>query len=278
MLGFVDSACAASITMVGNSTFDTSIVGSDLKLHGSYTLNNAGDETARDVFPTFRLGEWGWSGDPRIVEKGAKESWNIDAQIPLKQLGCAHVASCSSENQSTRGVFPILVRNHYADLNGYKFTAPQIVPLLVGPLNPRETVTVHEPDLQAQLEFHGDGQRFRGELIVQNLTDLRRTVSISGFSSQELGVLDPSQSVTLPPKGEERVKLNVQNFSGTLGSTYPVFALVEWDEDGMRNLVTTSGTVSVARPKHSNLFLIVGVAAILLLGLARYFYKRRRNT
>lgn len=263
--------------MVGSSSFDTTLADSNLKLHATYDLTNAGDETARDVFPTLRIGEWGWSGDPRVVEKGGKASWIIDALIPLKQLGCAHADTCASESQSQRGVFPILVRNHYSDLNGYKFTAPQVIPLLVGSLTPRETVLVHEPELQVQLEVRGDGQRFNANLSLHNMTEHRRSVSVSGFSSQEMSVLSPSQTVSLAPKGDARLTFSVQNFSGTIGSSYPIFAVIEWDEDGMRNLVTAVANVSVARAEQTNTFILIGIGALLLLAVWRHFYRRARR-
>jgi len=269
------SAYAGSISLVSSSEFQTTLNEQSLSLKGTYKLSNDGDETARDVFPTLRLGNWGWSGNPRMLKKSAEEIWHIEADIPLIDVTCENRSNCVASPSPLRGVFPLLVRHHYSDLNGYKFTAPSLVALQMGTLSPLESVMVHEPELTARFEITGNGQQFYAKLTVQNLSQRQRQVSVSAFSSQELMLLDDPRKLDLASMDSKEVSLKIQNSSATLGSSYPVFALITWNDEGLQNLVTSAAVVKINPQQRSYAIWIGAIAALLLLFSLRFWSARR---
>ncbi|MBN8548389.1 MAG: hypothetical protein J0M12_03620 [Deltaproteobacteria bacterium] len=283
LLGFclllTSKAWAGSISITSTTEMRTTVENQMVHLQGSVTLSNGGDENAMNVFPTLRAGVWAWSGDPHSVAKGAKESWKIDASIPLTELMCEVGSSCSKEDSgmAPRGVIPLLVRSHYSDLNGYKFTGPHVAPLYIGALTPADTVALQEPEVSATLSLSGNGQSFTGALRLFNNSNQDLQVLVSSFSSVELQTLDKPREVTVRSKTPEVVKLHIQNGTGTLGSAYPVFAIVQWKQDGLWHLSTPSDYLTIARKSYT-MTILLGTAffAVLVASVAASRRRRRK--
>lgn len=271
------SSHAKYLTIVGSPSVNVAVQEGGITLTGSYQIENQGDETALNVFPKFTIGAWNWAGKPQDLKAGKRGSWQIDgAFIPAEKLSCGEDASCASLALPIRGVLPLLVARHYSDTNGYTFSSPEVIGLSVGEFSGEEQVSVLTPPVAATLAMAGDGREFSGDLHIINRAQSPKTALVAYFTSDELlSSINPS-IVEVPAGGEVVVGAAVKNVSGLAGSTYPVFAVIQWKEGDVRALKIAFASVVLQKPEGGGWFLIVGVVAFFLVGALVFAMLRKK--
>lgn len=126
------------------------------------------------------------------------------------------------------------------------------------------------PELDAKLKFEGDGQAFVGTVEILNSAPSEKKVAVNLHTSRELKVLSKQQLVTVPAGGSANVGVSVENFRGLAGSTYAAFAVLEWEESGIRNALQVSGLIRIEERKRGGDFLLAGLGVLALLGVMVY--------
>lgn len=122
-------ASAAQLIIEGSAEITTEATADGVVLSGKYSITNLGDETARQVYPRFEMGGWQWAGDPRDMPPRAVQSWPFNSRISFAQISCPQNPRCAGLALPSMGFLPLLVMRHYQDLNGYSFSAPEVIRL-----------------------------------------------------------------------------------------------------------------------------------------------------
>jgi len=277
-LCFSEVAWAGYLTINGTPKIEANVSGQNIILKGSYEIENSGDETAANVFPALTLGAWVWAGEPKSVKAGESETWTLDFTIPMEKLKCSEDRACAGLDLPLSGRFPLYVRRHYEDQNGYRFSAAQVHGLQLGELSSEQLTALRLPTLDGALSCRGDGQSFRCKLDFQNSGLEARKVAAGAFSARELQILDPTATlVEVGANAAGQAAFELRNVSGLLGSSYAVFAVMQWDEGGVRNYASVSGLVSIANRSYGWLFLAGGLGVVLVLAGVIYLkvYRKR---
>ena len=224
-------------------------------------VNNEGSESAHDVVPRAFL-----STGEESLQEGGKVLAAGDS------LESHHLLTIDG---SQRGTFPLFVRVDYEDANAYPFTAVLCT-----------TYSVHEgsqADIFGHLEIDPIEDKGILRLRVKNLASASIRSSLTLFAARELSFGDHSTPLLLQAGQEKRLEVDLYNFSALPGSRYPVYAVLQYQQDNRRHTFLARGQVEIrARLPLFTRYRswIAGLAGLLLMaGFAWVvFHRRRRST
>jgi hypothetical protein len=96
---------------------------------------------------------------------------------------------------------------------------------------------------------------------------------------QELSADTTTVHLKLSPGQETQMVFKIHNFSALGGSTYPVYAILEYDAAGVHNTAIATSTIEISTGEKSfirgSLILPVTIALVVLLVLLNVRFKRR---
>jgi hypothetical protein len=147
----------------------------------------------------------------------------------------------------------------YTDANQYPFSALSI-PTLVN----KETTAPKILGILRGSDFASQGTT---ELVVKNLDDQPKTINMHFVLPKELSSTDLDREIPLGPRAEVKIPLKVKNFSALPGSSYPVYAVLEYELGDIHFTSTAAGTVRIVRKDfvRDNKTLLIGVGILLAL-------------
>jgi hypothetical protein len=210
-------------------------------LHATVSVTNHGDESAYNV-------------------QIKAESLNPPLQSLLQQTLPVGKTFSATFRQSIKnfppGRYPLLLRILYADANMYPFSAPATSSFIHG----QDAV----PDLLGIFEHTQIGRNGRLLLKLKNPGELSKRVHIRLFLPQELSAENPAQEIELAPRQETSLRFPVHNFSALEGSTYAVFAVLEYDQGGLHYSTLAPGTVTIGSSGSFGNDWIFGILLVIL--------------
>jgi hypothetical protein len=219
------------------------------------TVGNSGDEAAGSVVPILRLRDH--------VVRGERE----DSLPPGARIERTLVAPAEDLGE---GRWPFRIAVSYTDQNQYPFQALHVSLVTRGnPLPAKVAVTkVDVTPLETTAEM---------AMRVKNLAGVDRTATVTLFAPEDIGVEGGPAGVELEPWAEDTVDFEIINRTALTGSRYPVFAAVEYDEDGAHHAVIAQGIVEVSSPRAALPRALLWVVGALLLGWVALLLWRARS-
>jgi hypothetical protein len=296
-------AAAGTLKLEGEPEIQAQILGDEVVLRVSAPITNRGDENSKEVFPWFQLGGAVFAGDPKMLAQGQSYVWELERRYPLAKIQCESDKenSCAGMNLPSKGAFPLFIRRHYQDMNGAAFSAPSVAIVRLGELTEEERLGTQDPPLTFQssagslrggptgglgiycessaplfsargLDWEGSHLTFHCSGMLQNRSRTPIKVALSAFSTRELRVITPPQLLTLEADRSVPFSLEVENSSGLLGSTYPVYFVAQWGEGNIRQTRQTFGLVSIQKSDRFWLLTGFGLLVFALLSLLMYVF------
>lgn len=221
------------------------------------TVINRGDEAAHDVSVSAELsGVVAHSAEVAFL--GPNESQSVEL---VQEVGV-----------SKHGEYPVLVTVHYKDANHYPFSAISVAPLIYGDSKPsRIEASV------SNLELSDRGGLL--SLTSRNLDGKPEEISVRLITPKELSVSGFVGRFTLDGGAAEDFRIPLNNISANPGSSYQVYALVEYEEGGLHYFTAANAYVSVILDpgfvKAHRMLLIslwLMLAAVFIYSNVRYFW------
>src|SRR5438094_5804733 len=126
----------------------------------------------------------------------------------------------------------------YTDANQYPFQAIHVGLVTVGSPPPAKVAVA---ELKANPLSSSGTLRIR----VKNLAGVVRQASVSVVAPEGIEVTAPAQDAKLAAWEERTVSVPIVNRTALVGSRYPVFAEVQYDEDGVHQAVIGQGMVAI---------------------------------
>lgn len=228
-------------------------------LTGSVTLTNRGDEPAYNLQTTVESQEASWTSPAKDVLP-PQQSHTVAFREAVKGL--------------LPGRHPLVIRTTYSDANRYPFSALAVSQVTIGQASAPGALGILG---HARLDRQGSV-----ELRLKNLTAKEQRLAVRLVLPQELSVDAPLGSMTLAPYGEARSAFHLRNFSALSGSTYPMFAVIEYDDGGTHETVVAAGTVRVESPtgavRYRKTFLYAFLALFLTVIILNVLARRKRSS
>jgi hypothetical protein len=225
-------------------------------------ITNSGDESAHALTPILRFNDKQFRG---ATVSGLDPNQSTDEVLSL-EVGTL-----------TDGRWPFEIAVDYADANHYPFQALHTGLFQVGN-PPVGKVVVSEVSPTSVAETGATRIRLK------NVSSVVRTSTVVVTGPEGIEISPPRQAITLAPWEERTVSVGVVNRAAIVGSRYPIFVTVSYEDDGVHQATTAQGVVDVLAPEsflQSQRRLLWALAAVILLGWATLVIlraaKRRRR-
>src|SRR5437667_7448290 len=192
-------------------------------LSAQVKVSNVGDEAAQSVAVVLVFGDHKARGEihPSLAVGG---SMDAALSLPVGDLGA--------------GRWPYQVAVDYTDANQYPFQAIHLGLVTVGSPPPARVAVA---ELKADPLSSSGTLRIR----VKNLAGVVRQASVSVVAPEGIEVSTPTEEVKLAALQDRVVTVPIGTPPALLGSRYPVFAEVQYDDEGVHQTVAGQGMVEI---------------------------------
>jgi hypothetical protein len=237
----------------------TSYDGKELLL--SVTVTNRGDEPAFQVMMSGDL-------NGKIVTGPLQESLGV---------GETYSATLGLDIALEReGQYAAVVKVDYADANRYPFSAISLAHFVHG--------AAHPSQIFGSLENIDLSRAGKLPLTVKNLDEKGRKVSIRLILPREISARSLVAEAPLKEGSVEEIRFGLKNLAALPGSSYPVYALIEYDEGAAHYTTSAKGVVRIIDDpgfSKSNRTFLIGLAVLFGAGFVylnvRSFMKKKRE-
>lgn len=250
---------AKYITLTHTVTVEQIVKGD--KTTVNITLINSGDEPAYDVQLSLLL-------PPGIISNQIFLG-RVDPNI--QQNGTFDVKISQG---ITPGKYPIVILTEYTDANGYPLSSVSPNSLIL-----KEATSSQIFGRISELTL-GDKETKNLVLDLRNLDERDHNILVNLFIPRELKTDSGEKSLMLKAREEKKIDFDISPFGALPGSSYVVFATLEYEDSGLHYSSTASGIVKVVEEKKSQseseripfdiLFWILIISFIILLIIFLY--------
>jgi hypothetical protein len=244
-------AAAGSITINMTST----VTYEENQLVLQLQVGNTGDEAAHSVTPGVRFLDHETRGKTR-ESLGPNEKLDVTLRAPAEGLGV--------------GRWPFRVVVDYTDANQYPFQALHVALLSLGN-SPPPRIAIPKMTVPP-LATTG-----RVTVQLKNLAAVARKATVKVFVPDDMEVTSPVSEIDLAPWGETEARLDVANRTALAGSRYPVFAAVEYDEQGIHYTLVAQDVVAIVSARAFLSRWLVWGGAVLVAGWLGFLGWRLRG-
>jgi len=220
----VPLACASFIRM--NTNIYVEPVVNDGSTAINVSLSNSGDEPAHDAQVSLVLPDGFTTNTAYIGMMYPNFPYNADFNVSIS-------------SDVPPGRYPIVLKLHYADANAYPFS-------VVSPsfLMYKEATPIMIRGFMPEISIGTSGDKGL-TLRLSNLDSKPHSLSVRIVTSDELKVDSSEKQVNVPGSDESELSYKIKSFGALAGSTYIVFAVVEYDDGGRHYSSIATGVVKV---------------------------------
>lgn len=217
------------------------------------TVTNLGDESAYNVQLSLDInGQKKISDLKNQLGMQEKFEWKTPLDAKLKNPG----------------KYPLILTTNYQDANSYPFSA-----ISVSTFDYKQG-TISE--IIAKINSIELSDKETLELTIKNMADTTKDLSIRLIVPKELTADKGKLRAKLPAKTQTTIHFEMEKFSALLGSSYAVFTVIEYDEDGMHYTAVSNGVVNVVEKKNvfDNQSLLIGLLVVLVVIFVYFQFKK----
>jgi hypothetical protein len=186
------------------------------------TIENKGNEAAFNLQARFKISEKEWLSKiyPKLEANQKIEIESIQDFVPEKI-----------------GNYPLTAKVFFQDAAGYSFTS-----VLVSLLTYNE---VTRPSLLGTIEDVAISDRGDLKLQVTNLAYDDLDMDIRVLTPDELSIEPREKEMTLQARGKQDFEFALSNLSALVGATYPVWVVMEYENEDKHFTYLCSGSISI---------------------------------
>ena len=216
------------------------------------SVTNRGDEAAHNVRANVR-----WGTGESVSEKVQD----------MLQPGQNRTAILRIQGRpKLPGLYPLFLWMDYTDANGYPFSAIALPIITYRQARP--------PALLAMLDSAEIAQKDRVSLKIKNTDDQPKNAEAQIYLSKELSAEPRSQTLSLKPYEEKSIAFTLQRFSALPGSTYSIYALIQYESQGYHYCTIAPAMARIVEKKKGWFRSSVVAIALFLVILCWTVYTR----
>ena len=253
---------ATYITLQNTITVERIIYGNQTFINVSIT--NTGDEAANGVQLSL------------LMPQGFKSSTAFIGRMDPNQPQTANFVVETDPN-TVPGMYPIALLTEYKDANGYQFSS--VTPNYLVIKEP------HSSQIDATLsqeEIGNKGAIKKITLSLRNTDQKDHDVNIRIFAPKELKINPEEKTLTVHARDNPGTDFEISSFGALPGSSYVIFASMDYEDAGMHYSSTASAVIKVVEQKDPVSFsgwipLIVVVVLVLAVIAFQFIGRPRRK-
>jgi len=224
IIALLGTASARYISISTTSTGERIAEGDSTSI--GVRLLNSGDEAAHDVRVSLLLPE-GFSADE--LKPGRME--------PDKPYEGEFTVSIGSD--VTPGTYVVAIITDYRDANSYPFSAVTQSFIKLG-----ERTSSDISGTLSKISIGPEGSAAT-TLRIRNRGDEKHRLKVRLFLPRELEAEVEDYELEIEPRAQEEHRFKISSFGALAGSTYIIFASMEYEVDDLHYTSTTSGMVEI---------------------------------
>jgi len=224
------------------------------------SVSNKGDEPAHAVQAEIVIGQ-------EIYFSHKQPTLEVARTIHFDQLYPAKIEK--------QGVYPVVVIIHYSDANGYPFSA-----LLCRTFSHNQNAPVAE--IFGEMAPVNLSKKGKIKLTLKNTGKSEIKTSTALIAPKEFKISQKKQQTAVLSKAFKKLSFAVENFSALTGSQYQIYAISEYEKNGIHQTSITPGTIMVIASKkfigleYRTLILILILLAVVFF--AAQFKKKKKTS
>jgi hypothetical protein len=223
------------------------------------STENRGDERAYGVQLEVQTGDQQFASSvvPQLaVNEKLEEEYTVDDAFSLP------------------GHYPIIIKTHYKDANGYPFSA-----LSVAFYDYKQPV-VSKILIRAEgVSIPSNGKGKVG-FVIRNTDSVVRNLDLVLYLPDELVAVSERQSIQLEPGSEERLQFLVENFSALENSSYAIALVAQYEDDARHYSNAGPAVVKITGPSEMSalwIWAVGGTVAIFVIVLLIVFRRQKKS-
>ncbi len=257
---------ATYITLQNTITVERVIYGNQTSVNVSIT--NTGDEAANGVQLSL------------LMPQGFKSSTTYIGRMDPNQPQTSGFI-VEIDPATAPGIYPIALLTEYKDANGYQFSS-------VTPNN----LVIKEPHSSqidatlSQEEIGNKGEIKKITLSLRNTDQKDHDVTIRIFAPKELKIDPEEKTLTVHARDNPSTDFEISSFGALPGSSYVIFASMDYEDAGMHYSSTASSVIKVVQQKDAISFsgwipiivvviLVIAIIAFQFMGKPRHKNAKR---
>ncbi|MEA1925453.1 MAG: CARDB domain-containing protein, partial [Candidatus Altiarchaeota archaeon] len=222
-----------STVWAGHISLNTRYTFPSVVTTGNFTVNvevkNTGDEAAYDVSLTPLLSE-DLESEPLAVGNKIAAGGTFTGEMEV-----------NLQDNVIPGEYALAVLTDYKDANGYPFSSVSIPPEKLV-IRKNSNALVSATIERIKLPVNG---KKNIKLNLRNLEDKEHQVRVLLLLPREFDTGSEIEIINLESRGERRLEFDLMPKGALSGSTYVIYALLEYDEDGIHHTSNAVGVVEV---------------------------------
>ena len=249
-------ASAKYITLTNTVTIERVIAGDSTTVNVS--LVNTGDEAAYDVQLSLLT--------PDGITSTQMNLGKVDPSMPQKGTFDVNLS-----NGIAPGKYSVAILTEYKDANGYPFSSvtPNYL-VLKDSRSSQMAGTIQEISL-------GNKETQTITLDMRNMDSKDHAITIRLYAPKELKIDAEEKTMTISARSEAKSDYSISSFGALPGSSYVVFASLDYDDGGVHYSSTASGIVKVVEQKDFlNFSGLLPIAALAVIVLAFIIYQFKK--
>jgi hypothetical protein len=239
------SANAAYITLQNSMTVERVIYSGSSSIN--VTLANSGDEAANGVQLSLLLPA-GFTANTVFLGR-------MDPNIPQTASFSVQIGASTAP-----GMYPIALLTEYKDANGYQFSSVTPNYLVI-----KEARSSQIDATVSQEEVGNKGEIKKVTVSLRNMDQKDHDVKIRIYAPKELKINPEEKTLTVKGRDSPKAEFEISSFGALPGSSYVVFASVDYDEGGIHYTSTASGLIKVIEQKETFSFRNEWIAIIVVV-------------
>lgn len=173
----------------------------------------------------------------------------------------------------TPGKYTIGILTDYKDANGYQFSSVSPNSLFV-----RKMTSSMISAKISEIEL-GDKETKRINMQVRNLDDKSHSLNIKLYFPRELKTTTVEKTITINPREEKGVEFDISPFGALVGSSYVIFASLDYEENGLHYSSVATGIVKIVESRGGFDFsgwIPIAVVVLLIAVFILYQFRIRK--
>ena len=253
-------AHTASASFIRLDTSVATDIGKNNSLGLKISVSNKGDEPAHAVQAEIVIGN---------------EVYFSHKQPTLEVARTLHFNQSYPGKNEKQGVYPVIVIIHYSDANGYPFSA-----LLCRTFSHHQNAPVTE--IFGEMAPVTLSEKGKIRLTLKNTGKSEIQTSTTLITPKEFKISREKQQTVVLPKALKKLSFAIENFSALTGSQYQIYAISEYEKNGIHQTSITPGTIMVVASKkiigleYRTLILILILLAVVFF--AAQFKKKKKTS
>jgi hypothetical protein len=239
------SANATYITLQNSMTVEKTIYSDTSTINVS--LANSGDEAANGVQLSMLLPP-GFTANTVFLGR-------MDPNIPQTAS-----FSLQIDASTAPGMYSIALLTEYKDANGYQFSSVTPNYLVI-----KEARSSQVDATVSQEEIGNKGEVKKITVSLRNMDQKDYDVKIRIYAPKELKINPEEKTLTVKGRDSPQTDFEISSFGALPGSSYVVFASVDYDEGGIHYTSTASGLIKVVQQKETFSFRNEWIAIIVII-------------